>query len=74
MVVSRLVDAHPVVSEALVDVKVEDEETSGPLEANHFVLLMLPRYVGRVGRQPTVLALSPKENIDTSPDNSNNIG
>ena len=60
LVISRLVDPDLVVCEALVDVEVEDEEASGPLEADHFVVLVFPRHVGRTGTQPTVLVLSPE--------------
>ena len=43
-----------VVGEALVVVKVDDEDAAGPLERDHLVLLVLPAHVAGVGGQPAV--------------------
>ena len=46
--------AYLVVGEALVVVKVDDEDAASPLERDDLVLLVLPAHVAGVGRQPAV--------------------
>lgn len=54
---SRKFDAHTVICEASVLVKVKDKHMAVPFEADDFVAFVRPRNVSRIAVQPSVLLL-----------------
>lgn len=61
LVGARLPDSDLVVREALVSVKVEDEQDTASFEDHHLVRLVLPRNVSGMSRKPSILFLHPEE-------------
>ena len=62
-----MLNANPVVSEALVHIEVEDKNTPGSLIDQHLVLLVLAGHISRIGNQPSILFLSPVVNETNQP-------